>query len=986
MTNSKQTKKALLSSVIALVLCLSMLIGTTFAWFTDSVESGLNEIKAGNLDIEVTNADGDSIEDLKTLFNDVTLWEPGAVAYEKLTISNEGSLALKYAMSFAWKGENDLNGHKLSDVLKVAVLEADVVAGLDMEDRDAVLAAAKAATSGDLKTFSISGALYPAENAAAGEYTERNIHVVIYWEPSEFDNLYNANNGQQTSDGEALHIELGVVVKATQQMKEEDSFGDDYDKRAEYPENTWLGDATYDWYSNPEGNTYTLTYASDLAGFANIVNGTAPSTMARSGYLPADSFEGKIVKLADNIDLNNLEWTPIGNPSTVFKGTFDGGNFTIYNLNVNVAKRAGLFGYVIGKLNNVKINGASIRGTDYAGALLGQGYAYIDNCHVVNADVVVTPEWVEKDNQYDGGAKAGGLVGQLCEGRMTLTNSSAAKVNVRGYRDVGGLLGMAHRGNTVSSNAVEAVTVSYIPAEGYAPYADNKANENISVLVGRIHDSVNAVENNTYEGALLIHTVDELKDAFANGGKFALAKDIVLTEAVTLAKDKSLELDLNGCTIACTSSATGKNAYMIDVYGELSVHNGNITTEHIGADMGWGNCTAIFHLTFDGKLTLENVNAENLGGTAMAYVIDLTNIYAANDSKLLVKNSDLKTTYIPVRVFNNGDGKHNVEIHNSELEGKYAFWVQYYDKSDDGMGDKTDAKRANLNIDIYGNGNTFIGTANTPSAIRYGFNVSTFFTADGAQIVNEVADLYKLLQEGKDVALSEDVSTEATTAAPYGNKVGFVHNGGVFDGNGNTVGITNSGDNYAVMTSGGTIKNLTVNDGFRGIMIMNPTADIVLNNVYAGGDVCYALNTGEGDGTHSLIVTNSTFMGWTSFGTAIKDASFTDCTFGQGDYYTNVFGRLVKPYVDTVFENCEFNSKFYIDLSQLGKDGDGNVLNPDAKIILKNCTVNGVKLTAENWKDLIAPESTCGEDQISIEGKDGSYMSASNIFDYVVIE
>ena len=80
--------------------------------------------------------------------------------------------------------------------------------------------------------------------------------------------------------------------------------------------------------------------------------------------------------------------------------------------------------------------------------------------------------------------------------------------------------------------------------------------------------------------------------------------------------------------------------------------------------------------------------------------------------------------------------------------------------------------------------------------------------------------------------------------------------------------------------------------------------------------------------------------------------------------------------MDTVFENCEFNSKFYIDLSAF--EGE--------QIVLKNCTVNGVLLTAENWKDLIVAEDDCGEGQISIEAKDGSYMTVSNVLDYVVIQ
>ena len=51
MTNAKSTKKALMLSILSLVLCFSMLIGTTFAWFTDSVTSANNIIKSGNLDV-----------------------------------------------------------------------------------------------------------------------------------------------------------------------------------------------------------------------------------------------------------------------------------------------------------------------------------------------------------------------------------------------------------------------------------------------------------------------------------------------------------------------------------------------------------------------------------------------------------------------------------------------------------------------------------------------------------------------------------------------------------------------------------------------------------------------------------------------------------------------------------------------------------------------------------------------------------------------
>lgn len=244
--------------------------------------------------------------------------------------------------------------------------------------------------------------------------------------------------------------------------------------------------------------------------------------------------------------------------------------------------------------------------------------------------------------------------------------------------------------------------------------------------------------------------------------------------------------------------------------------------------------------------------------------------------------------------------------------------------------------------------------------------------------VSNEADLVAALDAGKDVTLTTDIATTATKIAPYGNKVGFVHNGGVFNGGGNTIGIDNGGDNYAVMTKGGTITNLNIDNGFRGIVIMYATEDIIIDNVNVGGEgVCYPLNTAEyGDPNAKLVVTNSTLAGWTSFA-GIKSASFTNVNFEQGQYYTNLYGRLVKPYVETVFENCDFSDEYYIDLS---------ALSADAKVTLKNCTVNGVSLTASNWTSLIVPESECGAGQISIEARNGSYMSASNVLDYVIIQ
>ena len=222
MAKTKSTKRALLMSGLALFACISMLVGSTFAWFTDSVVSKNNIIAAGNLDVELL-ADGAEVTETTKLFDDVTLWEPGAVVYENLQIANKGTLALKYEMTVNVLSENDLNGHKLSEVVKVAVIDA-VADGATRAD---ILAAAKAsATKGDLANLYLSGELLAGKSSAEQA-------VVVFWEPGDNDNLYNANNGQPTSDGEALHIEFGVTLVATQLTHEEDSFDNQYDAQAD---------------------------------------------------------------------------------------------------------------------------------------------------------------------------------------------------------------------------------------------------------------------------------------------------------------------------------------------------------------------------------------------------------------------------------------------------------------------------------------------------------------------------------------------------------------------------------------------------------------------------------------------------------------------------------------------------------------------------------------------------------------------------------
>ena len=207
------------------------------------------------------------------------------------------------------------------------------------------------------------------------------------------------------------------------------------------------------------------------------------------------------------------------------------------------------------------------------------------------------------------------------------------------------------------------------------------------------------------------------------------------------------------------------------------------------------------------------------------------------------------------------------------------------------------------------------------------------------EVVENAEQLHEQLKEGKKVVMSNDIFTEASKTAPYGNKYGIALNGGVLDGNGHELDIECYGDDYGIMTTGGTIKNLTIDNATRAIMIMYPTEDVIIKNVNIGGDgVLYPINTGEkGSDGVKLYVENSTLAGWTSF-SQIESASFTNVKFEQGTYYNNIYGRVVKPYVNSTFTDCSFIEHMNIDLSGLTQGH---------KVVLKNCTVNGQQVSYE---------------------------------------
>ena len=206
--------------------------------------------------------------------------------------------------------------------------------------------------------------------------------------------------------------------------------------------------------------------------------------------------------------------------------------------------------------------------------------------------------------------------------------------------------------------------------------------------------------------------------------------------AYTLPAGQSIVLDLGGATLNHFSDGDSGNQIAFDVRGNMTVNGGTITTKHTGADLEWSAMTEVFYVGFNGTLNLKNTHIENLGGSAMAYAVDLVNASTPDGVTLNVENSYLKSSYIPVRVFNNGAGMNNVTIKNSNLEGtSRAFWVHVYSNADNGG---KGVKSATLNIDIFNpeSNNTFIAE-NPNRLIEYGFTDEINVTPEGVIVIKD---------------------------------------------------------------------------------------------------------------------------------------------------------------------------------------------------------------------------------------------------------
>ena len=228
MNNKKATKRALLTSIMALVMCVVMLVGTTFAWFTDTASTGVNKIQAGNLDVKLMYSTDmqtwKEATDQTKLFDDNALWEPGYTQVVYLKVVNAGNLALKYEAGFSKnytsnRGKN-VNGdwYRVDNYLKIGTAETTT----KFENREDVWSAI-AATE---KTLAKDVMLTNDWVTLKAREESKPFAVAIYM-PTSVGNEANASRLRPSSVSG-----LGIEVRATQATVENDSFDNNYDANA----------------------------------------------------------------------------------------------------------------------------------------------------------------------------------------------------------------------------------------------------------------------------------------------------------------------------------------------------------------------------------------------------------------------------------------------------------------------------------------------------------------------------------------------------------------------------------------------------------------------------------------------------------------------------------------------------------------------------------------------------------------------------------
>ncbi len=584
MSNRKNTKRALLTSCVSMLLCASMLVGSTFAWFTDTDTVAVNKVVSGNLDVEIVDENGDELKDELTFQvaeggtaakdeEENILWEPGATfRTQKFQIKNNGNLALKFKVEI---NNTEVSYNKLNEVIDWSLVDATNNTKIDL--------AAMEQTPGHLKA---------GETYSSVMYLEGTMQTT-------------AGNGYMnlTMDG------VAITVYATQDTVESDSDDNQYD-----------ADATF------SGKVITVNTADEFVKAFSEVKGN------------------ETIVLNNNIDMTGKAWNPVMNKGF----TLDGNGYTVKGLNGGLVDHTGTASFTIKditfdrmvddsttnyagliadadtcsyiNMENVTISHSTIKSAKYAAGFAAYTSGYGDdydgpvnashnftNCTLINSTVT-------------GGGSTGALIGHAGGNKATTTTINGVKVSkstIKGEDN-------AHSGVIIGTAGVGEVSLTYNEADvlggpvvgRFVPGTTGKLvinGEEKSAFVSGEDDNITNEEPDKIVAIKPSETAqEELKEAISSAdstapvvvelpkGEFTLPN--VSDKEITISGTKDTVIDLTKAVNASNSAVSfegvtvevdGDGTYKGIQHAEKVVYN-NCTlvgTQFLYSDAEYTNCT-----------------------------------------------------------------------------------------------------------------------------------------------------------------------------------------------------------------------------------------------------------------------------------------------------------------------------------------------------------------------------------------------------------
>lgn len=341
-----------------------------------------------------------------------------------------------------------------------------------------------------------------------------------------------------------------------------------------------------------------------------------------------NTYKGYTFTIMNVLDLNNKQWTPIGDASHLFEGTFDGNNKQISNLNINVSNFGGLFGNISNAvIKNVTINNANIQGTNFIGTIVGNstGNSNILSCNVSTGNIV-------------GNSYIGGILGYTTNANITLSNCIVTEVNISGASHIGGIVG-----SIISNN-----TQSQIISSQYKKGAENTAiigATNVGGIVGLITNcvltncasSININGSTTNIGGIVGSATDSainypITNGNISGGGSMIGGIIGTASNTSISKSNLVNISIT----ECGSYIGGIVGYLLNNSNIYGINNISVSIQNSGASVnvggvaGYSNNTKITSCSYISDITAYY----RVGGIiGTAYDTDITNCINSGNIK-----------------------------------------------------------------------------------------------------------------------------------------------------------------------------------------------------------------------------------------------------------------------------------------------------------------------------------------------------------------